>query len=79
MLLKVAPPSLDDCHWKVKIEVVRPSGSAMVPRVAVSTWPWVGDVSLIAGAPVAGSGSGVAETSAVGAENTVSSTPWASL
>ncbi|MDT4847202.1 hypothetical protein FQZ97_812510 [compost metagenome] len=79
MSLKVAPPSADACHWKAKIVAVRPSGSSMVPREAVSTRPWVGVMSLIAGAPAAGSGSGVAETSAVGAENTVSSTPRASL
>ncbi|MCY1286345.1 hypothetical protein D9M68_306340 [compost metagenome] len=56
-----------------------PSGSAMVPRPARSAWLWVGVMSLIAGAPVARSGSATAETAAVGAENTVSSTPLLSL
>ncbi|MNF82981.1 hypothetical protein D3C84_652930 [compost metagenome] len=51
----------------------------MVPRLAVSTCPKVGVVSLITGAPVGASLDWVAETRAVTSDRTVSSTPLASL
>ncbi|MCY1528142.1 hypothetical protein D9M68_632370 [compost metagenome] len=36
MLVQVVP-LLDACHWKLKVVPTRPSGSARVPRLALST------------------------------------------
>ncbi|MCY1292922.1 hypothetical protein D9M68_328550 [compost metagenome] len=51
----------------------------MVPRVALNAWPWVGVMSLITGAPVGASLTGVEDTRSVTFDSTVSSTPLASL
>ena len=73
-------PSADCCHWNVNTPadggVVRAVGVDDGSGATVSARPSVGVVSLIVGAPVGASLTFA--TGAVGAENTVSSTPLAS-
>ncbi|MCY1218718.1 hypothetical protein D9M72_306670 [compost metagenome] len=70
---------LEACHWKLNTEVVVPSGSAIVPRLAVSGTPWRNDAPVITGAPVGASLTAVSATTSVAFDSTVSSTPLASL
>ncbi|MNE91911.1 hypothetical protein D3C80_1895810 [compost metagenome] len=76
MLLKTPP--LPDCHWYASAGLAGPSGSVKA-RVAVSCWPTIGVVSLISMVPTGASLVVTVETGSVTAENTVSSTPLASL
>ena len=74
------PVAFACCHWKAKAPAataaVVPSGSVMVNGFTVSARPSVGVVSLMVGAPV---GASLTLATTVASENTVSSTPLASL